>query len=401
MKNFILNRLVFLLFLGFPTCLMAQAPYLGRVATFALFTTAGAFSNIGNSAITGDIGTNVGALTGFPPGTVSGSIHVADSVTTLAATNLGTAFASLSSLTCDSTLGATLGNGQELTPKVYCITTLATLNGNLTLNAMGNPNAVFVIKVNGALSTGISSRILLINAANFNNVYWFVNGAFTLADSSSFKGTLIANGAINLMQKSAIMGRGLTTAGAISIQNTSNVLPVQLTHFSLNCTNSQIDFNWSSASEKNNRYFSLEASADQRNWVVLAQIKGAGNSSTLKNYAFAYTNPNAAYTYFRLKQTDTDGSFTYSETLGTCTSEEALLPNALYPNPSTGIININIPGSSPAGTISVYNMLGTLVYQSDNLQNSINLSAQANGFYFVNLHTAQQNLVVKVLIKHN
>ena len=172
MKFIFLPFVFLLLILTLSKANYAQAPVLGRVSTFVLFSTAGAFTNSGASVITGDIGTNVGAFTGFPPGTVIGNIQVADSVTALAAANLGTAYTSLNALTCDSTIGATMGNGQILTPKVYCITTLASINGTLTLNALGNPNAVFVIKVNGALSTSIATQILLINSANFKNVYW-------------------------------------------------------------------------------------------------------------------------------------------------------------------------------------------------------------------------------------
>ena len=244
MKILRINFTLLCILLLFAQVNFAQAPILGRVASFALFTSAGALSNTGASVVNGDIGTNVGALTGFPPGTVIGSIHVADSVTTLAATNLATAYASLGALTCDSTIGATMGNGQILTPKVYCITTLASINGTLTLNALGNPNAIFVIKVNGALSTTVASQILLVNSANFSNVYWQVNGAFTLSDSSVFKGTLLANGAISLLPQSALTGRALTTAGAIAIQQTNNMLPVKLLSFTAACNKKVTTFNY-------------------------------------------------------------------------------------------------------------------------------------------------------------
>lgn len=402
MKNTVLKLTMVLLLLTLPMIHFAQAPNLGRVASFALFTSAGAFGNTGASAIIGDIGTHVGAITGFPPGTLSGSIHIADSVTTLASTNLASAFSSLSTLTCDSTIGATLGNGQILTPKVYCITTLANLNGNLTFNAMGNPNAVFVIKVNGALSTGLSSRILLTNSANLNNVYWFVNGAFTLGDSSIFRGTLIGNGAINLMLKSSILGRGLTTAGAISIQNTSNVLPVNLISFTAHCNKENIEFKWTTASEKNNRYFTLESSLNQANWVTLANIKGAGTSNLANKYAYNYANGIPENKYYRLKQTDMDGSFTFSDIVLTCSNEDENLAVDLYPNPTSGILSITaLNGVSQTGAVTVFNMLGVLVYKSEGFPSSINLTSQPNGIYFINLNTLDQNIVERILVQHD
>lgn len=401
MKNTVSNSALLLALLALPFISYAQAPPLGRVATFALFTGGGAFNNTGNSVITGDIGTNSGLLTGFPPGTVNGSIHIADSVTTLAATNLGTAYASLSALTCDSTIGATLGNGQILTPKVYCIVTLATINGNLTLNALGNPNAIFVIKVNGALNTATSTQILLTNSANINNIFWQVNGAFTLADSSNFKGTIVANGAISLLAKSAILGRGLTTTGAISIQNTNNLLPIDLISFKANCNKKNILFQWFTASEKNNHYFTIESSPNQYKWTSLARINGAGTSNIVNTYTYQYLNELTENKYFRLKQTDMDGSSTYSDVVLANTCDEEKITVELYPNPATGIVSLSYTKDlNLLGSITVYNILGNKVFHTEGFPVSINLSAQPNGIYFMHFNTNGKNIVEKIMINH-
>ena len=193
--------------------------YFGTAANFALFTAVGAFSNTGTTQVTGDVGTNAGAFTGFPPGTVTGQIHVADAVSLQAATDASLAYTYLDNLTCGSVLGATLGSGQVLTPNIYCIGTSSTLNGNLTLDGQGNPNAVFIFQIDGALSTGTYSNVLLINSASLQNVFWQVNGRFDLADYSVFRGTIVSNGAINLMESSSLLGRGLAIPGAISLQN--------------------------------------------------------------------------------------------------------------------------------------------------------------------------------------
>lgn len=384
-----------------PKINFAQVPALGRASTFALFTSAGAFSNSGTSVITGDIGTNAGALTGFPPGTLSGNIYIADSVTTLAATNLGTAYTSLSTLTCDTTIGASLGNGQILTPKVYCITTLATINGNLTLNALGNPNAVFIIKVNGALSTGISAKILLINSANINNVFWQVNGAFTLGDSSIFRGTILTNGALNLLPNSAILGRGLTTAGAISITKTLNTLPIKLMSFNAACVGKEIAFKWQTASEINNQFFSIESSNNAQNWLTVSNLAGAGNSNSLKSYTYFLNNQTIDNKYYRLKQTDFNGKHSYSETIVVNKCEEEILNIELFPNPATGIVNLssNID-LKDAGSISVYNVMGLRVFYNENIINTIDLSNQRNGIYFIHFTNGKSKAVKKLIINH-
>ncbi|MCX6270483.1 MAG: ice-binding family protein, partial [Bacteroidetes bacterium] len=217
-KVFIIIGIYFMLF-PIHKMVYGQAPNLGAASSFTLFTSAGAFTNIGLSDVTGDIGTNVGAFTGFPPGVVLGQIHVADATSALAAADLALAYGYLSGITCGAVLGTTLGNDQVLTPNVYCLGAASTLNGNLTLDGQGNPDAIFIFKIDGALLTSIFSNILLINSATLGNVYWQINGEFILGDNSAFKGTLIVNGAITLLESSSLMGRGLSIAGAISMHN--------------------------------------------------------------------------------------------------------------------------------------------------------------------------------------
>lgn len=221
MKNKLLLFSVSVIFLYFPNVNFAQAPNLGESSGFVLFTGVGELKNTGQvTSISGNIGTNAGAYNGFLPGTVNGAVHLADSISVLAAVDVNTAYTYLASKTCDAVIGTTLGSGQVLTPKVYCLGAASTLEGNLILDAQGDPNALFIFKIDGAFSAGVSSTISLINSASLCNVYWQVNGAFSLSNEAVFNGTLIANGAINLYAGSKLYGRALTRAGAISLDNT-------------------------------------------------------------------------------------------------------------------------------------------------------------------------------------
>ncbi len=193
----------------------AQVPNLGAASSYALFTAVGAFTNTGTSGILGDVGTNAGAYTGSP--TVVGQIHVEDSISNLVATDLNTAYTNMSGLTCATVLGITLGSNQTLTPSIYCLGAAGTLTGNLTLDGQGNPNSIFIFKVDGAFATATLSNVLLINAANLRNVYWQINGAFTLGDGSVFRGNILVNGAITLNNNSTFYGRALSKTGAIII----------------------------------------------------------------------------------------------------------------------------------------------------------------------------------------
>lgn len=219
MKSFLIIATAILTLLLTPDTTFGQAPDLGTTSSFAMFTAVGAFSNDGATVVTGDIGTDVGAFTGFPPGIVIGSIHVADVVTAQAAIDVATAYSDLSTLTCGQVIGTTLGNGQILTPDIYCLGAASVLNGDLVLDGECDPAAFFIFKIDGALSTAVLASVTLINGASLCNVYWQVNGAVTIGDGAVFRGTIIAAGAITLLEASSLFGRGMTTAGAIEMHN--------------------------------------------------------------------------------------------------------------------------------------------------------------------------------------
>ena len=212
---------------------LAQTPDLGTASSFALFTANGAFTNTGASMVTGDIGTNVGAFSGFAPGgpgTVNGQIRLPGSPEAdQAATDVMATYSSLSSLTCGTIILPELG-GQTLTPGVYCQPTAdaTSLNGTLTLSGTG----LFIIKLSSALTTATNSTIVLINGASACNVFFQVNGAVNLGTGSVFKGTILAAGAISLATEASLEGRGLSTAGAIMLNN--NVVTATNSALSIN-----------------------------------------------------------------------------------------------------------------------------------------------------------------------
>ena len=146
-------QITILMFLFLPFIGFAQIPNLGAASSFTIFTAAGAINNTGASVVTGDIGTNAGAFNGFPPGLIHGQTHVVDGISIAASTALFNAYSYVGTITCGVALTAGLGNGEILTPNVYCNGAASTLNGNLTLDALGDTNAVFIFKINGAFAT--------------------------------------------------------------------------------------------------------------------------------------------------------------------------------------------------------------------------------------------------------
>ena len=217
------RRLLILCTWGLWLASFAQSPNLGTTSNFALFTAAGAFTNAGATTVTGEIGTHVGALTGFPPGSVIGGTFVANPTTAIAATDVAVAYTSLNG--AGTVIGTTLGSGQTLTAGTYTTGAASSLNGNLILDGQNNANSQFFIRIGGAFSTSVNSTITLINGASLCNVYWQIGGAFTLGDNSVFRGTVIASGQIELLDGSSLIGRGLTTAGAILLHNNVVTIP--------------------------------------------------------------------------------------------------------------------------------------------------------------------------------
>lgn len=222
----------FTLLLCFFCCLSTgagqTAPNLGSSATYGAFTGAGAIENTGLTVITGDIGTHAGSFTGFPPGIYTGTKNVANAASLSAKNDLTLAYNSLNdaahAIMYDTVLGATMGNGQVLTPRTYRRGDLTTLSGDLTFDAVGNPEAVFVIKIGAALNVSANTRILLANGARASNIYWAIDGAVSVLDNSVFKGSILSNGAIHLYGGSTLEGRALAVIGAVTFA--SNLVSV-------------------------------------------------------------------------------------------------------------------------------------------------------------------------------
>jgi hypothetical protein len=194
------------------------SPDLGLAACFGVFSSDGPITNLGISTITGDVGANVGLTTGFDPLLVSGNIHpIPDVFTATCATDLLLAYNYLNGLTADIELlyPAQFGGNLVLTPHTYVLNGATTFTDTLYLDARGNSEAVFVLKLNGALSTSTFSKVILVDGAQAEHVYWMVNGAVEIGDYSIFNGNIISQGAINLYSGTTIFGRILSGVGAI------------------------------------------------------------------------------------------------------------------------------------------------------------------------------------------
>ncbi len=195
------------------------SPDLGATSSFALFTGNGAFDSNGATVVKGNIGSFTVTPAITSPGVVNGTIYtVGDAALNQPLADVSTAYTDLFSRVPDDVIAIELA-GQTLTPGVHSTGAATTLTGNVTLDGQGNPNSIFIIQINGALTTSTFSNVILINSASPNNVYWQMSGAFTLGNSSVFRGNIVSGGAIGLLNASSLIGRGLTKTGAIHLDN--------------------------------------------------------------------------------------------------------------------------------------------------------------------------------------
>lgn len=207
----------------------AVAPNLGAAATFVALAAA-TLTNTGSGVYYGDVGTFPGTeIIGFPPGTVvNGSIYAGGAVPELAQTDANTAYVNLAGQICNVNLtGVDLG-GMTLTPGVYCFNSSAQLTGNLVLDALGNPLAVWVFQTGSILNTAPGSSVAVINGGQALRVFWKVGSSATLDTTTLFIGNIIADASISMNAGASLTGRALALHGAVTM-DTNGSPPIKNT----------------------------------------------------------------------------------------------------------------------------------------------------------------------------
>lgn len=230
------RRSVFVALVAGGFLLLQPTSYAFAVPAQVNLGTAGDFSvlagstvtNTGPTVISGDagFGGNLGvspgsAVTGFPPGIVNppGTIHVTDGVASNAQADLTIAYNSAAGRPCDQNRTDQDLGGLTLTTGVYCFDTSAQLTGTLTLNAEGNPDAVFIFQVGSTLITASNSAVSLLGGAQACHVFWQVGSSATLGTQTDFTGTVMALTSITANTDANVEGRLLARNGAVTLDS--------------------------------------------------------------------------------------------------------------------------------------------------------------------------------------
>jgi hypothetical protein len=206
------------------TTVHAAVPLAG--ATNLAVLAGASITNTGATNITGDMGLSPGtSIGGFPPGIITGTIHINDAIATQAKLDLTTAYNDAAGRTATDMfiVSGNLG-GLTLTPGLYKSTSSLSLSsGNLTFDAKGNADAVFIIQIASSLTTTSGREVILAGGAKASNIFWQVGSSATFGTTTIFKGTIMAMQSITFNTGATLDGRALAREGNVTMDGNTIV----------------------------------------------------------------------------------------------------------------------------------------------------------------------------------
>jgi hypothetical protein len=199
---------------------------LGSAGSFAVLA-GSTVTNTGPTNVTGYLGVSPGsAITGFPPGTLVGTKHVTDPTAAQAKLDLTNAYNDAAGRTLAPITVAGNVGGRTLAPGLYKSTSsLQISSGDLTLDAKGDANAVFIFQIASTLTTTSGRHVILSGGAQAKNIFWQVGSSATLGTTTIFKGTIMANQSITLLTGATLEGRALARIGAVTLDSNAVTRP--------------------------------------------------------------------------------------------------------------------------------------------------------------------------------
>lgn len=193
---------------------------LGNTSVLAVLAGASVTST-GATTITGDMALSPGSsIGGFPPGILYGTQHINDALADQAKLDLTAAYNDLAGRTSVDmvSLSGNIG-GLTLSPGLYKSTSsLAISSGDVTFDAKGNPDAIFIIQIATTFTTTSGRKVFLSGGALASNIYWQVGSSATFGTTSVIKGTVIAMESITLNTGATVDGRVLARTGSITME---------------------------------------------------------------------------------------------------------------------------------------------------------------------------------------
>ena len=176
------------------------------------------------------------------------------------------------------------------------------------------------------------------------------------------------------------------------------LLPVHIQKFEAQLIEDKVKLNWATESELNNDYFIVERSLDGIEWQQIGTLSGAGTSTQQHNYQHIDPNPIVGLNYYRLQQVDFDKNIQYSNIVAIEYNKETAEQVQVYPNPSSGQINIRVSDQTKLKYLSVVDVLGQEVYSAQSATNSIDLSPLTAGIYWIKIQLQDGRAYTKKIV---
>jgi hypothetical protein len=266
--------------------------------------------------------------------------------------------------------------------------------GNVNIRIWANSNTGFGEGVMAQIRTGASGSYAYTS---------FTSGVYdgSTAGANFRTDLVVPSGATNLYAEVANCNYG-TTSGGYNYSGfpagnfmTALVLPITLTEFNANSTSSKINLTWKTASERNNHFFEIEHSTNSISWKKIATIQGSGTSNLEKRYQYSDFSPVKGTNYYRLKQVDFDGTFTYSK-IAMTQFDDAIMAIRAFPNPFSDKITFGFNGVK--SNVQLFDVHGKLLLQKEtNESELLELATEnlATGIYFVTVRTEENTTTLK------
>lgn len=199
---------------------------LGNAKLFAVVA-GSSITNTGATEITGDVGLSPGtSVGGFPPGVLNGTLRINDDAVNQAKLDLTTAYNDAAGRTSDDIelLAGNIG-GLTLEPGLYKSTSsLEISSGDLTFDANGNSDAVFIIQIASTLTTTPGRKVILTGGALASNIFWQVSSSASFGTTTQFKGTILALESITFDTGATLDGKALARNGTVTMKGNTIVL---------------------------------------------------------------------------------------------------------------------------------------------------------------------------------
>ena len=199
----------------------------------------------------------------------------------------------------------------------------------------------------------------------------------------------------------ATAGTSVTTPVATGVTAPCGTpLPIALLSFDATCNANAVELTWTTASETNNNYFTIERSVDATHFEIIATIQGAGNSNITHGYSFTDNEPYNGVSYYRLKQTDFNGQFKYFNIIAVTCMDDFTGKIKIYPNPVSHQLIIEITGNTIPVNFEIINAIGSVVYKGNLVaKTTVQTINFVSGVYLIKIENGSTFELKKVIIE--